>query len=48
MAPEWLRLKARIEQSVTLRCEPLELGGQQVQWYRVTDGERLLATAVQG
>ena len=47
MSPEWLRLKARIEQFVTLQSEPLELGGQQLDWYRVTNGERLLAIAVQ-
>ncbi|MCA9158319.1 MAG: hypothetical protein KDA72_08335 [Planctomycetales bacterium] len=47
MSPEWMRLKARIEQFVTLRREPLELGGQQFDWYRVTDGERLLSSAVQ-
>ncbi|MEO8269835.1 MAG: SAM-dependent methyltransferase [Aureliella sp.] len=48
MSPERLRLKSRIEQFVTLRCEPLELGGQRLDWYRVTDAERLLASAVQG
>ena len=47
MAAEWLHLKARIEQFVTLRCEPLELGRQSLQWYRVTDGERLLDAAVE-
>lgn len=46
MSPEWLRLKARIEQFVTLRREPLELAQQALQWYRVTDGERLLEAAV--
>ncbi len=46
MSPQWLRLKARIEQFVTLRCEPLALGGQQLDWYRVTDSERLLISAV--
>ncbi|MCC7336890.1 MAG: SAM-dependent methyltransferase [Pirellulaceae bacterium] len=48
MSPEWLHLKVRIEQFVTLRSEPLELGGQRLDWYRVTDGERLLSSAVQG
>lgn len=46
MGPEWLQLKARIEQFVTLRREPLELGQQSLQWYRVADGERLLEVAV--
>jgi len=41
-----LALKVRIEQFVTLRCEPLELGGRRLEWYRVTDGDRLLTTAV--
>ncbi len=46
MAPAWLHLKARIEQFVTLRREPLQLGQQALQWYRVIDGERLLDAAV--
>ncbi len=41
-----LALKWRIEQFVTLNCQPLELGGRRLEWFRVTDGDRLLTTAV--
>lgn len=43
---EWLALKSRIEQFVTLEKSCVELGGQQLDWYRVTDGQRLLDNAV--
>lgn len=46
MSPAWLHLKCRIEQFVTLERESIELGGRTLDWYRVTDGERLLTTAV--
>lgn len=41
-----MRLKARIEQSVLLSCQPLVLGGQLFDWYRVVDPEILLTKAV--
>ncbi len=45
-AAPWLALKSRIEQFVTLEKSSIELGGQQLDWYRVTDGDRLLNSAV--
>ncbi|MCA9132437.1 MAG: methyltransferase domain-containing protein, partial [Planctomycetales bacterium] len=42
----WLALKARIEQRVTLAPSPLQLAGRDLLWYRVTDGDRLLQSAV--
>lgn len=44
----WLRLKRRIEQFVSLEPVPMELGGRVLSWYRVTDGPRLLESAVCG
>ena len=44
----WLALKSRIEQFVTLEKSQIELGGQLLDWYRVTDGDRLLSSAVAG
>ena len=46
MSPAWLALKYRIEQYVTLNRETHELGDRSLAWYRVSDGERLLETAV--
>ncbi len=46
MPPAWLALKCRIEQFVTLQRDSIELGGCTLDWYRVTDGDRLLTTAV--
>ena len=40
-----LRLKARIERTVTLVTEPLELGGQHFDWYRVANPDVLLQKA---
>lgn len=42
----WSALKARIEQFVTLRSQPIMLGGRELEWYRVIDGDRLLTSAV--
>lgn len=42
----WLALKCRVEQYVSLEATTIELGGRSLQWYRVTDGERLLSAAV--
>ncbi len=39
------RLKARIERTVTLITEPLELGGQHFDWYRVANPDVLLQKA---
>ena len=39
------RLKARIERSVTLVTEPLELGGRHFDWYRVANPDVLLQRA---
>jgi predicted nicotinamide N-methyase len=47
MSSEWLALKTRIEKFVSLRRDSIELGEKRLDWYRVTDGERLLTTAVQ-
>ncbi len=44
----WLALRARIEQFVTLEKSQIELGGRWLDWYRVTDGDRLLSSAVSG
>ena len=46
MTGKWLRLKSRIEQFVSLEATEIELGGRSLQWFRVTDGERLLNAAV--
>lgn len=42
----WLALKCRIEQYVSLEATSIELGGRSLPWYRVTDSERLLSDAV--
>ena len=39
------RLKARIERTVTLVTEPLELGGRHFDWYRVANPDVLLQKA---
>ncbi len=46
MASSWLALKCRIEQFISLESTTIELGGRKLQWYRVTDGDRLLSVAV--
>ena len=44
LAAHW-RLKARIERSVALITEPLELGGRHFDWYRVANPDVLLQKA---
>jgi predicted nicotinamide N-methyase len=44
LAVHW-RLKARIERSVRLVTEPLELGGRHFDWYRVANPDVLLQRA---
>lgn len=43
-----LALKHRIEQYVPLELSQLQIGDQTIRWYRVADGEQLLAKAADG
>ena len=48
LSPACRALKQRIEQWVPLELTQLHIGDQTIRWYRVADGEQLLAKAAQG
>lgn len=43
--PAWHALKQSIEQSVALEATPIELGGRELNWYRVSNPDQLLDVA---
>ncbi|MFO0942770.1 MAG: methyltransferase domain-containing protein [Pirellulales bacterium] len=46
-SPQWLELKAEIEQVVQLEPTEVELGNRQFTWYRVTNQDDLLQAALE-
>lgn len=48
LSPACLALKQRIEQHVPLELTQLHIGGRTIRWYRVANGEQLLAKAAAG